>query len=460
VKSIDKLPDELLLAIFEFCDVRDGIKYKLDEAWQALVHVCRRWRSIVFGSPRRLKLRLVYTPGKRDLLDIWPPLHLIIPDTNLTSDVDNIVPALKHRDRVDEIDLQNINDSSSLEKYLAVMQEPFPDLTDLVFQFTSDQEIAPLADSFLGGFAPRLRFFQLRAVPFPGLPKLLLSATHLVDLNLRGIPHSGYISPETMATTLSTLTRLESLILKFQCFRSRPDRASRRPPPPTRTVLLVLTDFCFKGASEYLDDLASQIDAPRLNNVTIEFFKQAVLDTPQFIQFISRTPAWEPLEKAQIIFSPDAAGVNLSSNRGAEVSVKFPYGDLDWQVSSLEQVFASCLPPLSTLTDLYIYDQLSKPEWQDNYENIHWSGLLLPFTAVEWIFLSEAIAPYIVPYIGLGPIVVLPILKHLFVYLEGQPSDDWDDVRRDYESFVDRSVAVYVWERDWSGLDGFLDFDD
>ncbi|KAN0109365.1 hypothetical protein V8E52_009337 [Russula decolorans] len=35
-------------------------------------------------------------------------------------------------------------------------------------------------------------------IPFPGLPKLLLSATHLVQLWLANIPHSGYISPEAM----------------------------------------------------------------------------------------------------------------------------------------------------------------------------------------------------------------------------------------------------------------------
>ena len=33
------------------------------EAWQSLVHVCRRWRCLVFESPRRLNLRLVCAQG-------------------------------------------------------------------------------------------------------------------------------------------------------------------------------------------------------------------------------------------------------------------------------------------------------------------------------------------------------------------------------------------------------------
>jgi len=36
--------------------------------------------------------------------------------------------------------------------------------------------------------------------PFPGLRKLLLSATNLVRLELYRVPHSGYISPEVMFT--------------------------------------------------------------------------------------------------------------------------------------------------------------------------------------------------------------------------------------------------------------------
>ena len=69
--SIDILPDEVLLAIFDFFIYRDvGFIFipfvhratfeDAMVAWQSLVHVCRRWRGIVFGSPRRLGLRLVF----------------------------------------------------------------------------------------------------------------------------------------------------------------------------------------------------------------------------------------------------------------------------------------------------------------------------------------------------------------------------------------------------------------
>lgn len=61
-----------------------------------------------------------------------------------------------------------------------------------------------LPDTLLGGSAPRLRLLELDRIPFPGLPILLSSATQLVHLRLYYIPHPGHISPEVMATFIST----------------------------------------------------------------------------------------------------------------------------------------------------------------------------------------------------------------------------------------------------------------
>jgi hypothetical protein len=149
-----------------------------------------------------------------------------------------------------EIDLLDVM-NPELEEFLAAMQQPFPALTELglVLDEDLDDEIidAPvIPESFLGGSAPRLQRLELARIPFPGLPKLLLSATDLVTLSIWGIPHSGYISPEAMVRCLSTLTRLDSLLLGFKSPLSRPVRASRPPHPPTRSTLPALTDFLFE----------------------------------------------------------------------------------------------------------------------------------------------------------------------------------------------------------------------
>ena len=180
------------------------------------------------------------------------------------------------------------------------MQKPFPELTDLHLYLDmfvdEDDGLEPmpvrsmLPDSFLGGTAPRLQSIELSGVPFPGLTKLLLSTTQLVNLYLYDIPHSGYIPPEVMATSLSALNNLQSLRLHFLYPRPRPALDSRRPPPLTCSILPSLTMILFKGASEYLEEVLARIDAPRLNDLHITFFNQIIFDTPQLFQFISRRP--------------------------------------------------------------------------------------------------------------------------------------------------------------------------
>jgi hypothetical protein len=111
------LTDEDLLAIFYFCQ-GENETIKEVKAWQTLVHVCRRWRGIMFGSPRRLKLRLVCTSGTsaRDRLGVWPVLPLVVQcdDDRPIENVDNIVAALECSSRVRRIHLGDVS-SSHLE---------------------------------------------------------------------------------------------------------------------------------------------------------------------------------------------------------------------------------------------------------------------------------------------------------------------------------------------------------
>ena len=388
--------------------------------WQTLVHVCRRWRSVVFGSPLRLNLRLVCTSTTlaRNLLDIWPALPLCIRCHYTGKEsADYVLGVLERNNRVFEICLGYFP-SLDFEKIWAAMDVPFPDLTGL--ELTSNEKMERvLPDSFLGGSAPRLQFLILDGIPFPGLPKLLLSATHLADLRLESIPHSGYFSPEAIVAALSTLNNLDELWLEFQSPLSRPDR---RPPPPTRVVHPSLTEFQFKGASEYLEDFVARIGVPQLGKLKITVFNQIIFDMPQFIQFISRTPTLKAPEKACVVFEDGASWVNFSSQTSGfkYFEVKIPCDDLDWQISSLEQVFTSCLPHLSTLESLSIDTAYGwQPDWQDNVENTLWLELLLPFTSVKNFYICKEFVQRIEPALkdlakG-NSTEVLPALENIFV---------------------------------------------
>jgi len=354
------------------------------------------------------------------MLDIWPPLPIVISSLN-TKTGDNIVAALTHNIRVCEITLYRLP-SSLWEKTLAAMQKPFPALTRLDLHTTDEADEEPIVfESFLGGSAPNLQYLAFYCIPFPGLPKLLSSATHLCTLHLWEIPHSGYISPEAMATALSVLTRLESFYLKFQSPRSSPGHGRRHSPPPKRSVLPALTKFKFKGVSEYLEDLVARIDAPLLDWFEIRFFPQLIFHTPRLGQFIGHTPNFMAHDEAHVIFSDFQAKLILPQTYGV-LELEIPCRQSDWRLSMLAQVCSSSLYLISSLEHLYIDEykrENLRPCWQDDIENIQWLELLRPFTTVKALYLSRDITTRIIPtleeLVGERVTEVLPTLRSLFL---------------------------------------------
>jgi hypothetical protein len=135
--TIDKLPDDVLLDIFDFYLDNDNCarEPRDTDEWHTLVHVCRRWRNVVFASPRRLNLSLLCgekTPV-RAMLDIWPALPMEIESHwrgNWEVRLDNIIAALEHRDRVRSITIQNFPSLVGINLE-AAMKAPFPELTCL-----------------------------------------------------------------------------------------------------------------------------------------------------------------------------------------------------------------------------------------------------------------------------------------------------------------------------------------
>jgi hypothetical protein len=461
------LPDDVLLVIFDFCAapyqdlgvlLSDDTKRNI-EWWQSLVHVCRRWRCLVFASPRRLNLRLLCIPGtSARSLDVWPALPLFIQGRVTETSVDNVVAELKHSDRICYIDL-TCDTTSKSETFCTAMQAPFPELAILYLLFCGSSNMPVLPDSLLGGSAPRLQYFFLNSLPFPGLPKLLLSAAHIVYLQLWYIPHSGYFSPEAMATGLSMLTGLEDLQLGFESPQSCPEQNSQRPPPLTRSVLPTLTSFVFKGVNEYLEELVARIDTPRLNQLSTRFFNDIDFNIPKLEQFIIRTSTLGAYDEAHIIFDIHKAEVLLRPFQpgGRMVEIGILCQVSDWQLSSLAQICTPLFHLFLTMQNLYIYEDLHLPlEWKDVIENTEWLDLLLPFTAVKNLYLSNQISPHIAPALqeltGGRTMEVLPALEK--VLLEGfQPSKPTEEGIAEFitaRQLTNHPVAISVWNKDES----------
>jgi hypothetical protein len=392
------------------------------KAWQLLIHVCRRWRSLVLGSPLHLNLRLVCAPETpaSDILDVWPALPLIV-EGNITSS--DIIPALGQRNRVCEVYLQlrgwePWDEGWRLEKVLASMQVPFPELRVLQLSSLVLPETPIVPDSFLGGSAPRLQGFHFVGIPFPGLPKLLLSTTHLVCLWLSDIPHSGYISPEAMAAPISVLSSLRTLSIRFRSPQFRPDRESRSQLPPKRSILSALHEFYFTGVTEYLEEFLTRIDTPQLNIMDITFLNQINFDCPRLAQFINCTPKLRVLDEAHVRLT--SVELRTSEPSFYNLLIHILLKERHWQLSSIEQICNSSLHPLSTVEDLYIKDEnWPRVRKKDGIENTLWLQLLLPYTAVKNLYLSMKFAPSIAAalqeLVGARITEVLPSLQNIFI---------------------------------------------
>ena len=435
--TINILPDDVLLLIFRF----DRLIF-LDEpgpngmwealwsqpwGWHRLVHVCRRWRSLAFASPNFLDLRLFCGPNTNpELMGIWPPLQVIIRNIMFLPMPEHhhsnaeIVP----HNRVYEIKLLITN--PGWQRLALAMQEQFPALVHLVLciAYIDSRHPKPiLTDRFLGGSAPRLQSLITHSISFPTLPKFLLSATHLVRLDLRDIPHSGYMSPEAFVTGLAVSVNLESLCIKFQSHRSLPYQESRCQPPPTRTILPALTRIELKGVCEWLEDVVARIDVPLLDPAWITFFHPVIFDIPQLSRFIRRTAMFQAFDEAHLEIDFDSVHVGPlkvtekhKNSSGFGISCE----EMDQQLLSLVQVVASFFHLTYVVENVYIYgveDLLHS--WRDSTGNTQWLEILHPFMGVKNLYVcrgfARRIAPALRELVGERARDVLPALECLFV---------------------------------------------
>ncbi|KAH9970131.1 hypothetical protein BGW80DRAFT_1333599 [Lactifluus volemus] len=408
--TIGSLPEIVLLDIFEFYIKAAGCTHQ----WHVLVHVCQIWRYLVFASPQRLNLQILCsttTPVKR-LLYVWPR-HLPIFVSNFEQHsrgpvVDDIVAALEHRDRVCRIDIDAISDDE-FGPLFTVMQEPYPALTDIRLGVWFRRGLVPsLTDTFLGGSVPQLKSLTIYGIPFPALPKFLLGSHALVSLELWSIPYTGYIPPEAMVKSLSTLTHLEHLLIVFESATAFPDQISRYPPLSTRVVLPALTHLTFRGISEYFEDFAVRIDTPLLHIGLLDIrfcFNQDVLDIPHSIDFINRAekPEITHLKLAEMSFEHNYAAISLYVERGDYrvdgFSIRAECRALDREISYLTQM---CNQLSTFLVGVEQLDLRQDIFWlqQDDIDSAQWLDLFRLFPSVRALRIAPVLQPLIAPVLG------------------------------------------------------------
>ncbi|KAN0123096.1 hypothetical protein V8E52_003049 [Russula decolorans] len=385
------LPEDTLLEIFDI-HRRDTMVWSRDGHrwdWLRLAHVCRRWRDVISISPHRLDLWILCKSGGVPIERIlgsssWSSVPLIVRfkasprNDELILLPDNIAAALRHWDRICEIDL-DVTRALAGSIVEVIHESPLQALKSL--RVTVENATEPpllIRNSLLGGSAPHLREIKLDGIafPFPAVRQVLSSANNLVELHLSNIPNEVYFSPDDLITTLSALVHLKSLTIGFHSPASRPPSITHRPPTSKRTITLsALTHLDFHGASEYLEEFVAQIDdSPSLSKISIKLFNQILFEIPQFCQFVSRLKALAlggyPSTWIFVTHSAESVSV-MFVQEGKPSNENYCLGTscrrLDWQLSFVTQIASQLSPSvLSSVHSLSIKKTRTKKKSRHN----------------------------------------------------------------------------------------------
>ncbi|KAH9010352.1 hypothetical protein EDB83DRAFT_426935 [Lactarius deliciosus] len=404
---IGELPDNVFLNIF---------RYYLDVSprqWPRLVHICRRWRRIVFASRQILRLRIFCTHGTPVLetLRSWPAMPIVVQYGGsqelappAPEDEDNIIVALKESDRVSSI---NLTATKSLLKKLSAIERPFSELDDLVLLF-QDSVPLTLPSAFL--WCPRLRCLHLTGTAFPAILRLLYSSTNLVDLQLYDVLNPLYFSPEVLIDALSGMAQLRSLSL-HPTFTTNYDIL----PPESweRRVLPVLTRLNFRGIYQYLERFVAGIDAPRLGDIEITFVNENIISFPTLLEFIKMHKSHH---RAHIISSERAISISLiQPGASACLKLQFFCEPLDKQLLFVTRVCVHLSNSLFNAEDLRISATRPLGQGDSNYRG--WRDLLNSFTSVQRFRVAGNLSTNIVR--ALRGDNVIPSLHTLYIAQPG-----------------------------------------
>jgi hypothetical protein len=396
--TIDILPDDVLLYIFSLDRRYDPplVAWK----WHDLVHVCRRWRYLIFGSSRHLGLRLVMgffllrelRIGRR-ALDCWQTLPIYIWSNTWGAlppkNEDDVAAALEHSDRIREIDLTV--SYATLQKSTALTEKSFSALESIHLESPHDS-LTAVPSGFLGRCTGTLRHIHLETISFPTLPQFLLSSHDLLSLSLGPdlLVGGQSLSPGALTAILSATTQLVILNFIFEFTVSHPEQESAHPLPPDPVVLPSLTHIAFTGSVEYLERLVSGIHAPLLYQLHVTFCQHGVLALPRLCQFISRAASLRsPPRRTYLELWAD----NFTIKQYFRDTPHFqdgPYLVLicEQELEALEMseavfVYRQLSPLASSVRQLTINARDSPPGPEGNSDAARWLQLLAPFDGVQ-----------------------------------------------------------------------------
>ena len=378
------LSDKVLLNIF---------RYYLDafpRFWPTLIHICRKWRHIVFTSQQALNIRLFCSSGTpvSKALHCWPGLPIVMEyggslglDYPTLEDEYNIIAALKQSNRVSSISLTV---TTSLQYMLYAVKRPLLELEDLTL-LSQDNMLRTLPSTFLWG--PHLRRLHLTSIDIPSLLQLLYSSRNLEDLHLHNALDPHYFPIEELADALSGLAQLQSLSLYF--ISTTRYHLTQDLTPLLRDQLIVLpalTHLNLRGTASQLEPLVDRIDGPRLGDIQVTLIDGSILNPSKLGEFIDRIEIRNSLRQARILSSERAISISLTQ---PGVPTCFDLRSVDESISNqLYAMSKHILPSFSALLPNVEDLRISATQVSRSFNDEQWLDVLYLFPCVKWLHLD------------------------------------------------------------------------
>ncbi len=373
-----------------------------------------------------------------------PPFPLII-EYNVENrglsakDEEGAMLALQHRDRVCRISLRM--PAPNLQKVITAINDEFPILEFLYLAPPTKHNthlILPLTFQ-----APQLRLLALEHFASPIGSPLLTTAVGLSTLSLRWIHPSAYPHPDHLLQTLSLLPQLRLLEIGFRFPVSKRDieRQLLQSPIITHVTLPNLHFFGFAGVSVYLEALLPHMTTPVLETLIVQFYNQLTFSAPRLLQFMTTADNFR-FNRVEFLFYHEAVAVYVYSSVGTGVcfTVDVYCEHLDWQVSSVAQIFNVLGPLFSDVVDLALdyKEHTLSSEWHNQVDRAQWRELLGSFRNVKTLRVHNGLVSDLSRCLQLDgepPLELLPELTELVC-----PAGSVND--KTFSAFIDeREVA-------------------
>jgi hypothetical protein len=387
----------------------------------------------MLGSASYLRLCLVCSNGTPvvDMLAHSPPLPLVIDygyfdGALIEENEEEIILALEQRERVRYIRL--IIPVLNLQRLIMAIDEGYPTLEYLILSPPTEDNTSLILPTTLQ--APDLRHLALYGVALPIGSRLLITAVGLVTLCL-AMTHPSYIQPVVLLQWLSFLPQLENLIyLSFPDLNRDVERQPIQAPITTHITLPNLRSFAVEGVSAYLEALFRHITTPRLEKLQIGFFKKVTFSVPWLLQFMNKTEDFR-FDRAEFEFYDGRVYVEVYPLEAKTVafSINVKCWHLDWQVTSVAQIFHALSQTFSAVEHLTLAHEVHSQSSEEHNEvdRTEWRKLLRSFRNVKTLRIGNGLVEELSRCLRLEdgelPLGVLPELQELTYSGSGNAGD-------------------------------------